>query len=282
MKNLVIIPTFNEIENIPLILKEIINLNMNLDVLVVDDNSPDKTYQKVEQLKQKYPNLFLILNNKKSGIGKAYLKGFNFAIKNNYSKVIQIDADMSHNPYDIKKLLSESNDYDLVIGSRYIDGIRIINWPLSRLALSYFANLYAKLITGLSIYDCTGGFICFDIKILKSIDLKKINSQGYSFQIEATDLTIEPSLSKKSTQNTPFNEEWGNTVFENEDGYYGSDSAEAGQYTFIISSKYMRTYNDTVAVETTVTKILDMGEGKSYAIIGYPAYGEYNWSVSEY
>ena len=184
MKNLVIIPTFNEIENIPLILKEIFNLNMNLDVLVVDDNSPDKTYQKVEQLKQKYPNLFLILNNKKSGIGKAYLKGFNFAIKNNYSKVIQIDADMSHNPYDIKKLLCESNDYDLVIGSRYIDGIRIINWPLSRLALSYFANLYAKLITGLSIYDCTGGFKCFDIKILKSIDLKKINSQGYSFQIE--------------------------------------------------------------------------------------------------
>ena len=184
MKNLVIIPTFNEIENITLILKEIFSLNINLDVLVVDDNSPDKTYQKVEQLKQKYPNLFLILNNKKSGIGKAYLKGFNFAIKNNYSKVIQIDADMSHNPYDIKKLLSESNDYDLVIGSRYIDGIRIINWPLSRLALSYFANLYAKLITGLSIYDCTGGFKCFDIKILKSIDLKKINSQGYSFQIE--------------------------------------------------------------------------------------------------
>ena len=184
MKNLVIIPTFNEIENIPLILKEIFNLNINLDVLVVDDNSPDKTYQKVEQLKEKYPNLFLILNNKKSGIGKAYLKGFDFAIKNNYSKVIQIDADMSHNPYDIKKLLIKSNDYDLVIGSRYINGIRIINWPLSRLALSYFANLYAKLITGLSIYDCTGGFKCFDIKILKSIDLKKINSQGYSFQIE--------------------------------------------------------------------------------------------------
>ena len=91
---------------------------------------------------------------------------------------------MSHNPYDIKKLLIKSNNYDLVIGSRYINGIRIINWPLSRLALSYFANLYAKLITGLSIYDCTGGFKCFDINILKSIDLKKINSQGYSFQIE--------------------------------------------------------------------------------------------------
>ena len=104
---------------------------------------------------------------------------------------------------------------------------------------------------------------------------------GYSFQIEATSLTIEPILSQKITQsNTSF--DWSNVVYENEDGYYGSDSAEAGQYTFIISSKYMRTYNDTVAVDTTVTKILDMGEGKSYTIIGYPSYGEYNWTVSEY
>ena len=184
MKNLVIIPTFNEIENIPLILKEIFNLNMNLDVLVVDDNSPDKTYQKVEQLKQKYPNLFLILNNKKSGIGKAYLKGFNFAIKNNYSKVIQIDADMSHNPYDIKKLLSESNDYDLVIGSRYIDGIRIINWPIHRLLLSYFAGVYTRIITGLNVLDATGGFKCFTRKALESLNLDKVFSNGYSFQVE--------------------------------------------------------------------------------------------------
>ena len=104
---------------------------------------------------------------------------------------------------------------------------------------------------------------------------------GYSFQIEATSLTIEPILSQKITQsNTSF--DWSNVVYENEDGYYGSDSAEAGQYTFIISSKYMRTYNDTVAVDTTVIKILDMEEGKSYTIIGYPSYGEYNWTVSEY
>ena len=104
---------------------------------------------------------------------------------------------------------------------------------------------------------------------------------GYSFQIEATSLTIEPILSQKITQsNTSF--DWSNVVYENGDGYYGSDSAEAGQYTFIISSKYMRTYNDTVAVDTTVTKTLDMGEGKSYTIIGYPSYGDYNWSVSEY
>ena len=104
---------------------------------------------------------------------------------------------------------------------------------------------------------------------------------GYSFQIEATSLTIDPILSQKITQNTA-SFDWSNVVYENGDGYYGSDSAEAGQYTFTISSKYMRTYSDTVAVETTVTKILDMGEGKSYTIIGYPSYGEYNWSVSEY
>ena len=104
---------------------------------------------------------------------------------------------------------------------------------------------------------------------------------GYSFQIEATSLTIEPILSQKITQSTA-SFDWSNVVYENGDGYYGSDSAEAGQYTFIISSKYMRTYNDTVAVDTTVTKILDMGEGKSYTIIGYPSYGEYNWTVSKY
>ena len=104
---------------------------------------------------------------------------------------------------------------------------------------------------------------------------------GYSFQIEATSLAIEPNLSQKTTQSTA-TYDWGNTVYENGDGYYGSDSAEAGQYTFIISSKYMRTYNDTVAVDTTVIKILDMEEGKSYTIIGYPSYGEYNWTVSKY
>jgi len=105
---------------------------------------------------------------------------------------------------------------------------------------------------------------------------------AYSFQIEATELTIEPSLSKKSTQNTPFNEEWGNTVFENEDGYYGTDSTEAGEYTFTITAKYMRTYSDSVAIDTTLTKTINMGEGSSYTIIGYASYGDYNWSVSEF
>tara|TARA_Y100000590_G_C15632156_1_gene981586 strand:- start:353 stop:1072 length:720 start_codon:yes stop_codon:yes gene_type:complete len=183
-KNLIIIPTYNEINNIELIINKIIDLDINVDILVVDDNSPDQTYEKVKELKKDFSNLFLIINNKKSGIGKAYIKGFEYAISNNYSKVIQIDSDMSHNPNDIIKLLESSNSYDLVIGSRYINGIRIINWPLSRLALSYFANLYAKIITGLTIHDCTGGFKCIDVNVLKSLNLSNINSQGYSFQIE--------------------------------------------------------------------------------------------------
>ena len=183
-KNLIIIPTYNEINNIELIINKIIGLDINADILVVDDNSPDKTYEKVKDLKKNFSNLFLIINNKKLGIGKAYIKGFEYAISKNYSKVIQIDSDMSHNPNDIIKLLESSNSYDLVIGSRYINGIRIINWPLSRLALSYFANLYAKIITGLTIHDCTGGFKCIDVNVLKSLNLSSINSQGYSFQIE--------------------------------------------------------------------------------------------------
>lgn len=184
MKKLVIIPTYNEINNIDVIINKIINLDLNLDILVVDDNSPDKTYDKVHELQKKYKNIFLIINKKKSGIGNAYIKGFEFAISNNYDKVIQIDADMSHNPCDINKLLDYSDSYKLVIGSRYINGIRIINWPLSRLALSYFANLYAKILTGIKINDCTGGFKCIDIEVLKSININNINSQGYSFQIE--------------------------------------------------------------------------------------------------
>jgi len=183
-ENLVIIPTYNEINNIEFIINKITSLNIDVDILVVDDNSPDKTYEKVEFLKKNISSLYLIINNKKSGIGKAYIKGFEFAISKNYSKIIQIDADMSHDPNDISRLLKYSKNYDLVIGSRYINGIRIINWPLSRLALSYFANLYAKIITGLNIYDCTGGYKCIDIDLLKSINLNSINSQGYSFQIE--------------------------------------------------------------------------------------------------
>ncbi|MAZ61301.1 MAG: dolichyl-phosphate beta-D-mannosyltransferase [Candidatus Marinimicrobia bacterium] len=200
MKKLVIIPTYNEINNIEIIINKIIKLDLNLDILVVDDNSPDKTYEKVQEIQKKYKNIFLIINKKKSGIGNAYIKGFEYAISNNYNKVIQIDADMSHNPNDINKLLDYSDSYKLVIGSRYIDGIRIINWPLSRLALSYFANLYAKILTGLKINDCTGGFKCIDIDVLKSININNINSQGYSFQIE---INYRAHLNKYEVKEVP-------------------------------------------------------------------------------
>lgn len=188
-KILIIIPTYNEINNIEKIINKIISIDSNYNILVVDDNSPDKTYEKVTELSVINPKIQLLLRNERGGIGTAYCSGFNYAIKNNYDKVIQIDADMSHNPEDIPKLINLSKKYDLVIGSRYIKGISIVNWPMSRLILSYGANIYAKLLTGMNIMDCTGGFKCFNSRILKSIDFKTINSQGYSFQIEMNYLT---------------------------------------------------------------------------------------------
>ena len=183
-KILIIIPTYNESENILKIITDINNLNENYHILVVDGNSEDNTINIVEKIIIKNDNISLIKQIKKNGIGGAYCEGFKYAIKKNFSKIIQIDSDLSHNPKDIPRLLKFSDNYDLVIGSRYINGISIINWPISRLFLSYFANIYAKFITGMSINDCTGGFKCINVDILKKINLEKINSEGYSFQIE--------------------------------------------------------------------------------------------------
>ena len=181
---LIIIPTYNESENIKLILDKILKLYKKYDILVVDDNSPDKTYEIVEKLSLENNCIKLLKRPKKEGLGKAYCAGFKYALKNKYLKVVQTDADLSHNPNDIELLVNTANDYDLVIGSRYISGIRIINWPLNRLILSYFANIYARMFTGMNIKDCTGGFKCFKTDIISKIDLDKINSHGYSFQIE--------------------------------------------------------------------------------------------------
>tara|TARA_B100000029_G_C17594184_1_gene963516 strand:- start:2479 stop:3198 length:720 start_codon:yes stop_codon:yes gene_type:complete len=186
---LVIIPTYNESNTIKIILEKIINLNMLVDILVVDDNSPDKTFEVIENHKLYNENLFLIKRDKKRGLGSAYIEGFKWAIDNNYKFVIQIDADMSHNPNDINRLIKYSKANDLVIGSRYIKGISIINWPLSRLILSYIANLYSRLLTGMNIKDTTGGFKCFSVNVLKSINLDLVKSEGYSFQIELNYLT---------------------------------------------------------------------------------------------
>ena len=184
MNVLIIIPTYNESKNIQLIIDKITSIDENYSILIVDDNSPDKTSDIVQNLMSANPNINLLKRKSKQGLGTAYCAGFKWAIDNNFDKVVQIDADLSHDPNDIPKLIEESYNYDLIIGSRYVNGINVVNWPLSRLMLSYFANVYAKFITGLPIYDSTGGFKCHNINVLKSIDLDKIKSTGYSFQIE--------------------------------------------------------------------------------------------------
>ena len=196
-KILIIIPTYNESLNIKKIVDIIITIDEAYNILVVDDNSPDNTHGIVNKISQQNNRVHLIKRNSKSGIGTAYCTGFEYAIKNKYDKVVQIDADLSHNPKDIPMLIKHSMNFDLVIGSRYLNGISIINWPLSRLILSYTANLYARIFTNMKIKDCTGGFKCFNIDVLKKISFKNINSQGYSFQIEMNYLTYKNNFKIK-------------------------------------------------------------------------------------
>lgn len=184
MKTLVIIPTYNEIHNIQKLLPDLLEIYPALDVLIVDDNSPDGTANYVRQWSEVDPNVKLLKREKKMGLGTAYVDGFKFALANGYDAVIQMDADYSHDPKEIERFLDYIKDYDLVIGSRYIYGVRVINWPIRRLLLSYFANLYTRIITGMPVKDGTGGFKCFRRKVLESFDLDAIHSNGYSFQIE--------------------------------------------------------------------------------------------------
>jgi dolichol-phosphate mannosyltransferase len=184
MKTIVIIPTYNELNNIQRLVPELLELYPLLHILVVDDNSPDGTADLVDQLSQKDERVKLIKRSGKMGLGTAYVAGFKYALENNYDAVIQMDADFSHDPKEIKNFLELIPIYDLVIGSRYIYGVRVINWPIRRLLLSYFANLYTRIITGLPVKDGTGGFKCIRREVLQSIDLDSIHSNGYSFQIE--------------------------------------------------------------------------------------------------
>lgn len=184
MKALVIIPTYNEAENVEDILQKTLKVSPDVEVLVVDDNSPDGTGDIVEKLSKGNPRIHLLRRPDKMGLGSAYIAGFKYAIKNGYQRVIEMDADFSHDPEDIPRFLELAKEYDLVIGSRYTDGISVVNWPLKRLLLSYFANIYARIVTGVPINDLTGGFKCFNRKVLEAIDLKKIMSDGYAFQIE--------------------------------------------------------------------------------------------------
>lgn len=184
MKTLVIIPTYNELDNIQKLVPYILEKYPELDILIVDDNSPDGTADFVEKLSRTDSRVKLIKRAKKMGLGTAYVEGFKYMLSNGYDAVIQMDADYSHDPKEIKNFLKKIKDYDLVLGSRYINGVRVINWPIRRLLLSYFANLYTRIITGMPIKDATGGFKCFRREVLEAIDLDNINSNGYSFQIE--------------------------------------------------------------------------------------------------
>ncbi|MBP3191483.1 polyprenol monophosphomannose synthase [Natronogracilivirga saccharolytica] len=186
-ESLIIIPTFNEAENITKLLPHLLGLEEKVDVLVVDDGSPDGTADEVKKLQGENPDrIHLIEREGKLGLGTAYVTGFYFALDKGYEYVCEMDADFSHDPDDVPRLIREVKEgrCDLAIGSRYANGISIINWPLTRLILSYSANVYARFITGLPVQDTTAGFKCISRKVLEKIDLKKIRSNGYSFQIE--------------------------------------------------------------------------------------------------
>ncbi|MCD4820183.1 MAG: polyprenol monophosphomannose synthase [Candidatus Cloacimonetes bacterium] len=184
MRVLVIIPTYNESENISAIIDQVLGLSKNLEVLIVDDNSPDGTANIVTEKKQNNPKIHLLKRERKLGLGSAYVFGFKYAIAENFQYIFEMDADFSHNPKMIPIMLEAAQNNDLIIGSRYLDGINVVNWPLKRLIISYFAAKYVKLITGMPINDPTSGFKCFSKKVLESIDLDSIIADGYSFQIE--------------------------------------------------------------------------------------------------
>lgn len=184
---LVIIPTYNEIENIESIIRAVFSLQKRFHILIVDDNSPDKTADRVKQLQEEFPeNLFLEIRQKKSGLGTAYVHGFKWALQHQYEYIYEMDADFSHNPHDLEKLYDACHldTADLAIGSRYVTGVNVVNWPLNRVLLSYFASVYVRLITGMEIMDATAGFICYRKSVLEAINLDKIKFIGYAFQIE--------------------------------------------------------------------------------------------------
>jgi len=184
---LIVIPTYNEANNISRLLPVLMDLSIHPHVLVVDDASPDGTASRVQDLAVQYSGrIYLLQRSGKMGLGTAYAAGFAWALERDYQMVVEMDADFSHDPHDVPRLVQavQNGEADLAIGSRYCDGISIINWPLSRLILSYSANLYARFVTGLPVFDTTAGFKCIHRRVLEKIDLTKLRSNGYSFQIE--------------------------------------------------------------------------------------------------
>ncbi|MBN1398395.1 MAG: polyprenol monophosphomannose synthase [Bacteroidetes bacterium] len=183
-RSLIIIPTYNEADNIPKIIPEILAQNEGFHVLVVDDNSPDGTANLVKEMQKNDSRVHLLERPSKQGLGTAYVAGFKYALSQGFDFAFEMDADFSHDPKSLVKLLAKTDEYDLVIGSRYICGVNVVNWPMSRLILSYAANMYTRFVTGLPVRDSTAGFKCYRRAVLESMDLDSIKSNGYSFQIE--------------------------------------------------------------------------------------------------
>ena len=187
MSNLIIIPTYNEIENIENIIRKVFSLEESFSVLIIDDGSPDGTAKKVKELQKEFSDtLFIEERTGKLGLGTAYILGFKWALNKNYQYIFEMDADFSHDPNDLSRLLKacKENGGDVAIGSRYVKGVNIVNWPMSRLLMSYFASKYVKAKTGMPIHDSTAGFKCYKRKVLEKINLDKIEFVGYAFQIE--------------------------------------------------------------------------------------------------
>ncbi|MDI6780114.1 MAG: polyprenol monophosphomannose synthase [Bacteroidota bacterium] len=183
-KTLVVTPTYNEAENIQKLIESVLSQDPDVEMLVVDDNSPDGTATIVEQMQKDNFRIHLINRTGKMGLGTAYVAGFKYAIEKKFDYILEMDADFSHNPNDIPNFLKKIQEFDVVLGSRYFGGVRILNWPIRRLILSYGASLYTRIITGLPIKDATGGFKCFRRNVLEAINLDEIKSNGYAFQIE--------------------------------------------------------------------------------------------------
>ncbi len=184
-RGLVIIPTYNEAVNIERIIKRILSISQLLETLIIDDNSPDGTGDIVETLSRDDNRIHLIRREKKLGLGTAYVMGFDYALKNGYSFAFEMDADFSHNPDDLPRFIELLDKYDLVIGSRYVEGVSVVNWPMKRLLLSYFACIFARVVTGVPVKDLTSGFKCYSRKALKSVDWETFNVDGYGFQIQS-------------------------------------------------------------------------------------------------
>lgn len=186
-KSIVIIPTYNEKENIEKIIRTVFSLPEGFHILVIDDGSPDGTAAIVKSLAKEFPKkLFLIQREGKLGLGTAYLSGFKWCLEKDYDYIFEMDADFSHSPYDLPRLLKACSEggADVAVGSRYCDGVSVVNWPIGRILMSYSASVYTRRVLGIKVYDCTAGFVCYSAKVLRTIDLDAVRMKGYGFQIE--------------------------------------------------------------------------------------------------